>query len=166
MEPLDTPSLVAALLKPLDQHDAYGPNDLADDRVVRLLVRGYVDLCLERFQDAFSGSATQDESADAIYRYAQALNAVFLGTSGLDGLSAHGWNSPDQLGVFLRDTMDFDFPPDECVRALLVHMATQIMVVLQGSRPDWQDKVDAMVDEVCDLLLGRLPDDAEAPPFA
>lgn len=165
MEPLDTKPIVAALLEPLEPATG-GRNDLADEQVVGLLVRGYVDRALALFHEALGGTRTQDDAIDGIYRVATALNTIFLGTSGLTTVTIHPWNAPDQLGVFLRDTLDLDFPPDECVRALLVHMATQMMLALQGAQPDWQDHIEAMVLEVRDLLLGRLPDDVEAPPFA
>lgn len=165
MDPKDKSPLVAALLQPLVP-EAEGQNDLGDERVVLLLVRGYVDICLAQFQAALDGSLSQDDAAETMYNQAQALNAVFLGQSGLPTVTTHGWNDPDQLGAFLRDTLELDYPADECVRVLLVHMATQIMTTLQGAQQDWQQQVDAMVAEVRDLLLGRLPADGAAPPYA
>ncbi|HYH22024.1 MAG TPA: hypothetical protein VD995_25745 [Azospirillum sp.] len=156
---------IISLLEPLAPTIATGRNDLADEAVVELLVRGYVDKCLEAFQQAMTDAVTQDEAVDSIYRLASALNAVFLGQTGFDTIVVHGWNSPEQLGAFLRDTLDFDFPPEECVRATLVHMATHVMYALQGSQPDWKDQVDSLVAEVRDLLLGRLPA-GEEPPVA
>ncbi|MGQ9369968.1 hypothetical protein [Azospirillum sp. A39] len=157
--------IVVSLLQPIaPQVD--GRIDLADERAVELLVRTYVDRCLSCFQQTIAGSATQDDAVDDIYRLASALNTVFLGASGFDTVVAHPWNSPEQLGAFLRDTLDFDFPPEECVRATLVHMATHIMQALQGNKDEWRDAVDGLVIEVRDLLLGRAAPDAgeELPP--
>ncbi|WP_029006981.1 hypothetical protein [Azospirillum halopraeferens] len=157
--------IVVSLLKPV-AGEVEGRIDLGDERAVELLVRTYVDRCLNSFQQAIAGSATQDDAVDDIYRLASALNTVFLGASGFDEVIVHPWNAPDQLGVFLRDTLAFDFPPEECVRATLIHMATHIMQALQGNKDDWRDSVDGLVIEVRDLLLGRAEasDDVEPPP--
>lgn len=155
--------IVISLLEPVAPL-VEGRIDLADEKAVELLVRGYVDKCLDGFQQALAGTVSQDDATDAIYSRAQALNAVFLGETGFDTLVVHPWNSADQLGVFLRDTLDFDFPPEECVRAALIHMATHVMYALQGGEESWRGQVDSLVFEVRDLLLGRLPgEDADAP---
>ncbi len=150
--------IVAALLEPLPPL-VQGSNDLGDQAVVELLVRGYVDQCLAAFQEVLKEAVDQDTAIDAIYRQATALNAVFLGTSGFDTVIAHPWNSADQLGVFLRDTLDFDFPPEECVRAAFIHLATHIMHAIQAGEGAWEDQVDGLVMDLRDLLLGRLPDE-------
>jgi hypothetical protein len=162
MASFDTQPIVSSLLQPLG-----GANDLGDERVVELLVRGYVDRCLGSFREAAEGRVSQDEAVDGIYQLAGALNAVFLGTSGFHTLTVHPWNAPDQLGVFLRDTLDLDFPPDECVRAALVHLATQIMLGVQQPQPEWEGMIEDLSVEMRDLLLGRAPaGDGEALPYA
>lgn len=150
--------IVVSLLQPV-AGEVEGRVDLGDERAVELLVRTYVDRCLNSFQQAIAGSASQDDAVDDIYRLASALNTVFLGASGFDTVIVHPWNAPDQLGAFLRDTLDFDFPPEECVRATLIHMATHIMQALQGNKEGWREAVDGLVVEVRDLLLGRVRDD-------
>lgn len=152
----DKKPIVEALLQPLPPL-VEGRNDLGDPGVVELLVRGYVDKCLAAFHEALSGRIDQDTAIDGIYAQASALNAVFLGISGFQTVIVHPWNSPDQLGVFLRDTLDFDFPPEECVRAAFVHLATHVMQALQQSQSEWEEQVESLIFEVRDLLLGRLP---------
>lgn len=161
MSQRDSSPIVAALLKPID-----GAVDLADEGVVGLLVRGYIDVCLERFQEAVRGEKSQDTASEEIFALASALNAVFLGDSGFGEIVARPWNSPDQLGTFLRDALDLDFAADESVRATLIHTATLLMHVLQGAKGDWEDEVEALVVETRDLLLGRTPDDGEDLPYA
>lgn len=162
MASFDSQPIVISFLKPLQ-----GANDLADERVVELLVRGYVDRCLAAFRDAAEGRVSQDDAVDDIYQLASALNAVFLGTSGFHTLTVHPWNAAGQLGVFLRDTLDLDFPPGECVRASLVHLATQIMLGVQQPQPEWEGMVEQLTIDMRDLLLGRAPDDdGEALPYA
>ncbi|WP_207458823.1 hypothetical protein [Azospirillum sp. SYSU D00513] len=161
MEAQNPNAIVAALLEPLPILTQKG-NDLADPKVVELLVRGYVDQCLAAFDEVMEGNLDLDNASEGIYRQASALNAVFLGTSGFTTVIAHPWNSPDQLGAFLRDTMDFDFPPEECVRAALVHLATHVMQAIQRSDTPWEGQVDLLVGEVRDLLLGQLPPSYDA----
>ncbi|MBP2314020.1 hypothetical protein [Azospirillum soli] len=156
MERQDVKPIVAALLEPLPPL-VQGRNDLGDQGVVELLVRGYVDQCLAAFQEVVKENIDQDTAIDGINRQATALNSVFLGTSGFNTVITHPWNSADQLGVFLRDKVGLDFPPEDCVRATLIHLATQIMHAIQTGQDDWESQVDSLVGEVRDLLLGRLP---------
>lgn len=159
MESPDVKPIVAALLEPLPTL-VKGRNDLSDPGVVELLVRGYVDQCLSAFQEVLRGNVEQDTAIDAINAQAAALNAVFLGTSGFDTVIVHPWNSADQLGQFLQDTVGLDFPAEDCVRASLIHLATHVMHAIQGGAEAWEEQVDALVGEMRDLLLGRLPDGA------
>ena len=159
MENPDVKPIVAALLEPLPPL-VKGKNDLSDPGVVELLVRGYVDQCLSAFQEVLRGNVEQDAAIDAINAQAAALNAVFLGTSGFDTVVVHPWNSADQLGQFLQDTVGLDFPAEDCVRASLIHLATHVMHAIQGGADAWEAQVDALVGEMRDLLLGRLPDGA------
>ncbi len=155
---------IRILLEPLGDGTP-GVNDLEDERVVGLLVRGYVDQCLALFQKVIGGELGQDAALDGIYGLAAALNEVFLGRSGFDTVTTHPWNSPDQLGAFMRDALDLDFPPEESVRAGLIHLATQIMYALQGAQPDWNEQVEAFVIEMRDLLLGRPTADGDDEPL-
>lgn len=159
MENPDVKPIVAALLEPLPPL-VKGRNDLSDPGVVELLVRGYVDQCLSAFQEVLRGNVEQDAAIEAINAQATALNAVFLGTSGFDTVIVHPWNSTDQLGLFLQDTVGLDFPAEDCVRASLIHLATHVMHAIQGGAETWEEQVDALVGEMRDLLLGRLPDGA------
>ena len=159
MESPDVKPIVAALLEPLPTL-VKGRNDLSDPGVVELLVRGYVDQCLSAFQEVLRGNVEQDAAIDAINAQAAALNAVFLGTSGFETVIVHPWNSADQLGQFLQDTVGLDFPAEDCVRASLIHLATHVMHAIQGGEEAWEAQVDALVGEMRDLLLGRLPDGA------
>jgi hypothetical protein len=156
MEPLDIKPIVVSLLEPLSPL-AQGRNDLGDPGVVELLVRGYVDQCLAAFQKVLEGSVDQDTAIDAINGQATALNSVFLGTSGFESVIVHPWNSADQLGMFLRDSIGLDFPPEDCARAALIHLATHVMYAIQGGEEAWREQVDALVGEMRDLFLGRLP---------
>lgn len=156
MERQDSKPIVAALLEPLPPL-VTGRNDLSDPGVVELLVRGYVDQCLSAFQQVLGEAVDQDTAIDAINAQATALNAVFLGTSGFSTVVVHPWNSADQLGVFLRDSLDLDFPPEDCARAALIHLATHVMYAIQGGEAAWEQQVDALVGEMRDLFLGRLP---------
>ena len=159
MESPDVKPIVAALLEPLPSL-VKGRNDLSDPGVVELLVRGYVDQCLSAFQEVLRGNVEQDTAIDAINAQAAALNTVFLGTSGFETVIVHPWNSADQLGQFLQDTVGLDFPAEDCVRASLIHLATHVMHAIQGGAEAWEEQVDALVGEMRDLLLGRLPDGA------
>lgn len=159
MESPDVKPIVAALLEPLPSL-VKGRNDLSDPGVVELLVRGYVDQCLSAFQEVLRGNVEQDAAIDAINAQAAALNTVFLGTSGFETVIVHPWNSADQLGQFLQDTVGLDFPAEDCVRASLIHLATHVMHAIQGGADAWEAQVDALVGEMRDLLLGRLPDGA------
>lgn len=157
---MDHPSakpIIAALLEPL-QPLTRERNDLADERVVELLVRGYVDRALAAFQEALKGNVTQDTAIEAINAQATALNAVFLGTSGFDTVIAHPWNAADQLGEFLRDTLDLQYPADDAVRAALIHLATQIMTAVRGEESVWKDQVNTLARQWTELLVGRLPE--------
>ncbi|MBB3266015.1 hypothetical protein FHW79_003648 [Azospirillum sp. OGB3] len=159
MENPDVKPIVAALLEPLPPL-VKGRNDLSDPGVVELLVRGYVDQCLAAFQEVLRGNIEQDAAIDAINAQATALNAVFLGTSGFNTVVVHPWNSADQLGQFLQDTIGLDFPAEDCVRAALIHLATHVMHAIQGGTETWEQQVDSLVGEMRDLLIGRLPDGA------
>lgn len=157
MDPKST-NIIAALLEPMPALSK-GRNDLADEAVVRLLVRGFIDLSLAAFQEVLQGNLEQDEAIDGINRQAVALNSVFLGTSGFDTVIAHPWNTPDQLGAFLQDTVALDFPADDCVRAMLIHLATQLMHALRLPDEDRNEEVEALTLDAADLLLGRAPQD-------
>lgn len=157
MDPKST-NIIAALLEPMPVLSK-GRNDLADEAVVRLLVRGFIDLSLAAFQEVLQGNLEQDEAIDGINRQAIALNSVFLGTSGFDTVIAHPWNTPEQLGAFLQDTVALEFPEDDCVRALLIHLATQLMHALRLPDEDRNEEVEALTLDAADLLLGRAPQD-------
>jgi hypothetical protein len=142
--------------------------DLADERIVELLVRGFVDQALAGFHRALGGEAELDDVVMDLNHVAVAYNAVFLGFSGIEKLKIHSWNAPDQLGVFLRDTVGLEYPPNDTVRAALIQLATQVMLCIQQSEEDWKTGVERMIGQVRDLLLGRLPEgyeDAQPLPF-
>lgn len=132
-------------------------NDLGDEAVVELLVRGFTDKALDIFQAVAAGERGLDDGADEIGAQAEALNGLLLGKISLSDVKIHPWNSPEQLGVYLRDALSLDFPPDECVRAGLIHLATLIMHAIQGSPDNWEAEVEALRVEMRDLLLGRQP---------
>lgn len=132
-------------------------NDLGDEAVVELLVRGFTDKALEIFQAIAAGERDLDDGAEEIGSQAEALNGLFLGDTDLAGVKIHPWNSPEQLGAYLRDALGLDFPPEECVRAGLIHLATLIMHSIQGSPDNWEAEVEALRMEMRDLLLGRQP---------
>lgn len=158
---MDNPTpkpIVAALLEPLPPL-VRGRNDLGEQSVVELLVRGYIDMCLAAFQEVLHGQLEEDEAIEGINRQATALNSVFLGTSGFDTVIAHPWNSADQLGAFLQDAVGLEFPPEDCVRAMLIHVATQLMHALRLPDEDREEEVEALTLDATDLLLGRLPED-------
>jgi HD-like signal output (HDOD) protein len=150
--------IIAALLEPLPAL-TQGQNDLADESVVRLLVRGFIDLSLAAFQEVLHKGLSEDDAIDGINRQATALNSVFLGTSGISNVVTHPWNSPEQLGAFLKDTVALDFPEDDCVRAMLIHLATQLMHALRLPDEDRNEEVEALTLDAADLLLGRAPQD-------
>lgn len=156
--------IVLSLLEPVTPQTG-GVNDLGDEAVVTLLVRSYVDRCLDSFHDALTGARTQDDASEDIYAVAMALNDLLLGLEPFDGVTLHPWNDPDQLGVFLRDTLDLDFPPDECVRAALVLLATHIMDILRKPEEERGPEIEALIVETRDLLLGRLADEGGDNPF-
>ncbi len=158
MDPKSSNPIIAALLEPMPVL-AKGRNDLADEGVVRLLARGFIDLSLDAFQEVLQGNLDQDEAIDGINRQAIALNSVFLGTSGLDSVIVHPWNTPEQLGAFLKDTVALEFPEEDCVRAMLIHLATQLMHALRLPDEDRNEEVEALTLDAADLLLGRAPQD-------
>lgn len=143
--------------------------DLGDEVIVGLLVRNFVDYSLARFQQTLDGQRELDDVIEEINELAVAYNAVFLGAAPIENLRAHPWNSADQLGVFLRETLEMDDEPEVAVRATLIRMATRVMRNIQTDGATWSVNAEAMIEEVRDLLLGRLPaafDDAvEPPPF-
>ncbi|CAO3420734.1 hypothetical protein [Azospirillum doebereinerae] len=151
-------NIIAALLEPLPALTK-GSNDLADEAVVRLLVRGFIDQSLAAFQEVLHGRVGEDEAIDGINRQATALNSVFLGTSGLGSVVTHPWNTPEQLGAFLQDTVALEFPEDDCVRAMLIHLATQVMHALRMPDEERNEEVEALTLDAADLLLGRAPQD-------
>ncbi len=158
MEEKPVKPIIAALLEPLPVLTK-GRNDLAEESVVRLLVRGFIDQCLAAFQEVLHGAVAEDDAIDAINRQATALNSVFLGTSGFDSVVTHPWNTPDQLGAFLQDTVALEYPEDDCVRAMLIHLATQVMHALRLPDEDRNEEVEALTLDAADLLLGRAPQD-------
>lgn len=143
-----------------------GANDLGDEAVVELLVRGFTDKALDIFQAVAAGERGLDDGVEEIGAQAEALNSLFLGAVSLADVKIHAWNSPEQLGAYLRDALGLDFPPDESVRAGLIHLTTLIMHAIQGSPDNWEAEVEALRMEMRDLLLGRQPLDGgedEAP---
>lgn len=132
-------------------------NDLGDEAVVELLVRGFIDKALDIFQAIAAGERDLEDGAEEIGAQAEALNSLLLGQISLVGVKTHPWNSPEQLGAYLRDALGLDFPPEECVRAGLIHLATLIMHAIQGSPDNWETEVEALRLEMRDLLLGRQP---------
>jgi hypothetical protein len=140
-------------------------NDLGDEAVVELLVRGFIDRALDIFHAVARDERTLDDGVGEIGAQAETLNSLFLGASDMTGVILHPWNSPEQLGAYMRDAMGLDFPPEECVRAGLIHLATLMMHTIQGAPDNWQSEVETMRMEMRDLLLGRRPlsdDDGEA----
>lgn len=139
-------------------------NDLGEEAVVELLVRGFTDHCLSIFQAVAEGGQSLDDGINDINAQADSLNTLFMGRSTIRELTTHPWNSPDQLGVYLRDAMGLDQPPGECVQAALVHLATMIMRAIQAKPEGWQGEVEALRIEMRDLLMGRRPlDDGQSP---
>lgn len=137
-------------------------NDLGDEAIVELLVRGFIDKALDIFQAVAAGERDLEDGAEEIGAQAEALNGLLLGQITLAGVKTHPWNSPEQLGVYLREALGLDFPPEECVRAGLIHLATLIMHAIQGSPDNWEAEVEALRMEMRDLLLGRQPLDGGA----
>ncbi|PWC37568.1 hypothetical protein [Azospirillum sp. TSO35-2] len=158
MESQSAKPIIAALLQPLPVL-TQARNDLSDESVVRLLVRQFVDLSLGAFNEVLNGRLDQDEAVDGINRQAIALNSVFLGTSGFDTVVTHPWNTPDQLGAFLKDTVGLEYPEDDCVRAMLIHLATQVMHSLRMPDEERDADLEALTLDAADLLLGRAPED-------
>lgn len=150
--------IVISLLEPLAPQGG-GSNDLGDEAVVTLLLRGFVDRCLDAFHDALMGARSQDEASEDIYALAMALNDLFLGLEPFESVTLQPWNAPDQLGVFLCDTLDLDFAPDEGVRAALVLLATHIMKALEKPEAERGPEVEGLLLEMRDLMLGRLPEE-------
>ena len=148
-------SLIAALLDPLPPIATGGNVDLGDPAIVELVVRNFVDQTFGLFQRVVAGEVSQDDASEAIYGQAIGLNALFLGLSDFKNVVIHPWNSPDQLGSYIQDMVDFDFPPEECVRAAFVHMATHVMKLVSEEPDDWKQQVEGLVGELRDLLLGR-----------
>lgn len=138
-------------------HLPEGANDLGDAAVVELLVRVYTDRCLDVFQAIARDERTLDDGVSEINAHAETLNGLFLGVSVITDVTLHPWNSPDQLGAYLRDALGLDFPPDECVRAGLIHLATLMMRAIQGAPDAWESEAEAMRLEMVELLLGRQP---------
>lgn len=160
MESQSAKPIIAALLQPLPiLTQPQARNDLADETVVRLLVRQFIDLSLDAFNQVLQGKLDQDEAVDGINRQATALNAVFLGTSGFETVITHPWNTPEQLGAFLKDVVALEYPEDDCVRAMLIHLATQVMHALRLPEEDRHEEVEALTLDAADLLLGRAPED-------
>ena len=129
--------------------------DLADEAVVELLVRSFCDQALEIFHAIANDERNLDDGVGEIGAVAETLNSVFLGLDKSTSAITRPWNSPDQLGAYLRDAMGLDFPPDECVRAGLIHLATLMMHTIQGAPDTWESEVEAMRLDMRDLLLGR-----------
>ncbi|HYF90314.1 hypothetical protein [Azospirillum sp.] len=160
MESQSAKPIIAALLQPLPiLTQPQARNDLADETVVRLLVRQFIDLSLDAFNQVLQGKLDQDEAVDGINRQATALNAVFLGTSGFETVITHPWNTPEQLGAFLKEMVALEYPEDDCVRAMLIHLATQVMHALRLPDEDRHEEVEALTLDAADLLLGREPED-------
>ncbi|MDR6771082.1 hypothetical protein [Azospirillum sp. BE72] len=160
MESQSAKPIIAALLQPLPiLTQPQARNDLADETVVRLLARQFIDLSLDAFNQVLLGKLDQDEAVDGINRQATALNAVFLGTSGFETVITHPWNSPEQLGAFLKEMVALEYPEDDCVRAMLIHLATQVMHALRLPEEDRHEEVEALTLDAADLLLGRTPED-------
>lgn len=160
MESQSAKPIIAALLQPLPVlTQPQARNDLADESVVRLLVRQFIDLSLDAFNQVLQGKLDQDEAVDGINRQATALNAVFLGTSGFETVITHSWNTPEKLGAFLKDMVALEYPEDDCVRAMLIHLATQVMHALRLPDEERQEEVEALTLDAADLLLGREPQD-------
>jgi hypothetical protein len=133
-----------------------GANDLADEKVVDLLVRGFTDQCLSVFQSVAEGERDLDLAVADIGFQAETLNALFLGFSPIDAVILHPWNSPDQLGAYLREALGLDFPNDQCVKAAFVHVATLLMQSLQHAPDSWEQEAEELRADLCELLLGRV----------
>lgn len=137
-------------------------NDLGDEKVVELLVRGYIDRCLDAFQEVARGECDLDEAVGQIAAQAETLNDLFLGVSSITDVVLHPWNSPDQLGVYLRDAMGLDAAPDACVRGALIQLATLLMHTIEGNPQGWENEAENLRHDMRDLLLGRVSlDDGE-----
>lgn len=144
--------------------------DLGDEAIVDLLVHNFVDFSLARFQQTLDGRRELDDVIDEINNLAVAYNSVFLGSAPIEHLRVHPWNSADQLGVFLRETLELDDAPEIAVRATLIRLATRVMRSIQADGETWTVNAETTIGEVRDLLLGRLPatfeDTIEPSPFA
>lgn len=144
--------------------DAIGPgNDLGEEAVVDLLVRGFTEHCLTIFKEVAEDRQSLDDGIHDINVQAETLNTLFMGRSAIREVKTHPWNAPDQLGAYLRDAIGLDQPPSECVQAALVHLATMIMRTIQGNPKAWEGEVEALRMEMRDLLMGRRPlDDGQS----
>lgn len=138
-----------------------GASDLGDSKVVELLVRHYVERCLEAVADAAAGRRDADEVSEELYRAAEVMNGLFLGDPEIGPVVRHPWNAPDRLGAFLRDTMEFEEPAEFAVRAAFVRLATLLTGEVAGQEDELRGRsIELMILEVTRLLLGDLPETA------
>lgn len=128
--------------------------DLREPLVVELLLRRYMDKCLEALQTAVSDTEAQDDAVEDIARMADALNDVFLGQVRLPNLVIHAWNMPERLGAALHSG-GYGEGAYDSVRSLLVQMATRLMQALRLNRAAWKAEHEQIVGETKALLLGQ-----------
>lgn len=146
----DREPLVLSLLGP----DAGRRLDLAEPLVIELLLRRYMDKCLEALQVAVSDTESQDDAVDEIARMADVLNDIFVGRVRIRNLIIHAWNMPERLGQHLYQR-GFGSSADDSVRGLLVQMATRLMQALRLERANWKAEHERIVRETKAALLGE-----------
>jgi len=146
----DREPFIVSLLGP----DAERRLDLLDPLVIELLLRRYMDKCLEALQQAVSDSEAQDAAVEDIARLADTLNDIFIGQLRLPSLVIHDWNAPEHLGQYLQ-ARGFGEIPEDSVRGLLVQMATRLMQALRLQREHWKAEHEWIIAETKALLLGE-----------
>jgi len=138
-------------------------NDLGDRKVVGLLVRTFVDRCLAAVSAAASGERDADLASEELHRTAEVMNGLFLGDPEIGPVKRGPWNTPEQLGAFLRETMGFEDPAEFAVRAAFVRLASILTGDVAGQEDELRARsIEQIVGEVTSLLLGELPETAPA----
>jgi hypothetical protein len=133
---------------PLNDHDSV-------DRMVRAYLSTVMDL---RRDWAAAGGSGGDETVRRIARMAHEANDIFLGSDHRYRLLP--WNSPDQLGSYLKRRFEMQSEPDETVAALLLRLAHHTIDLVdreaKGEFPTFfvQSQVDGAIRAAVKALLG------------
>ncbi len=110
-------------------------------------------------KNTFAGDMNRDQFVQWIDERVQSLSRLFLGEFTMEASQYHRgvWNTPDNLGHYLRDHLRAAQSNNESVTLLFKQLASNVMKIVKNSQLS-EDASKRLLESACaetrDLLLG------------